>query len=481
MLNWLKKVNPSLQRPTAPGLPNPEDTENPRATAAANREVAKVIAEMAEAGSRKRKRGNYGTYTPEQRAKIAKLCISIGPQKTADRMSAEVSRQLNESTVRYIKDSFNREVKRRGTNSVDNLPRQRNGRPLKLGDLDGELQQYLRNLRHAGGVVNRLMVMGAARGLVIDKDRSKLDEYGGNIIITKQWANSFLRRMKFVKRKGTKAARKVPEDFELIREQFYQRIEAAIRDNNIPDEMVCNWDQTGVNIVPVSDWTLEEEGTKQVPITGLEDKRQITLLLTTSLSGQLLPPQALYQGKTDACHPKFKFPEEWDIFHTESHWSNGPSMLRYADRVLIPYMEDQRSQLGLAPDHPGLAIFDVFKAHRNPALLEKLKEANIIPVFVPASCTGQLQPLDADGGINDMLKRDLTQSFVSFYGDCFAKERKEGRDLSEVKVDLKLTTLKPLHANWLLGAFDRVKDNSAAIERGWERTGIRAVAEKARR
>eukprot|EP00058_Branchiostoma_floridae_P015140 XP_002600628.1 hypothetical protein BRAFLDRAFT_95142 [Branchiostoma floridae] len=48
-------------------------------------------------------------------------------------------------------------------------------------------------------------------------------------------------------------------------------------------------------------------------------------------------------------------------------------------------------------------------------------------------------------------------------------------------MDFKLTTLKPFHANWLPGAFDRVRNNSVAIERAWERTGIRAVAEKAHR
>ncbi|XP_019630900.1 PREDICTED: uncharacterized protein LOC109474878 [Branchiostoma belcheri] len=148
MLKWLKKASPSLQRPTKEvkkererpnfpvpntyGLPNPEDTEDPEATAAANREVAKVIAEMAEARSRKRKRGNYGTYTPEQRAKIAKMCIEVGPQKTADHMSAEVGRQLNESTVRSIKNSFKKEVERLGTCDVGKFPRRRTGRPLKL-------------------------------------------------------------------------------------------------------------------------------------------------------------------------------------------------------------------------------------------------------------------------------------------------------------------------------------------------------------
>ena len=44
----------------------------------------------------------------------------------------------------------------------------------------------------------------------------------------------------------------------------------------IPPELVINWDQTGINIVPVSQWTMDVEGAKRVEITGIDDKRQIT-------------------------------------------------------------------------------------------------------------------------------------------------------------------------------------------------------------
>jgi hypothetical protein len=47
-----------------------------------------------------------------------------------------------------------------------------------------------------------------------------------------------------------------------------------------------------------------EKGSKQVKMVGLNDKRQITALLACTKSGKLLPPQLIYAGKTDACHPK---------------------------------------------------------------------------------------------------------------------------------------------------------------------------------
>ncbi|CAH1248633.1 Hypp8328 [Branchiostoma lanceolatum] len=184
-------------------------------------------------------------------------------------------------------------------------------------------QLYMQNLRCAGGgVVNRIMAMGAARGLVMEKDRSLLAEYGGG-----GWVQ--------------KSVRKIPDDFEKTQDKFEERIEEVVCQHDIPEEMILNLDQTGVNIVPVGTWTLKEEGSKHVPITSLEDKRQITVLLTTTLSGKLFPSQVLYHGKTDACHPTFQFLEEWDIFYTESYCPTVPNILRYADRLLIPYMESQ--------------------------------------------------------------------------------------------------------------------------------------------
>ena len=44
----------------------------------------------------------------------------------------------------------------------------------------------------------------------------------------------------------------------------------------IPPELILNWDQTGVKIVPTSCWTMNVSGAKRVEVTGLSDKRMIT-------------------------------------------------------------------------------------------------------------------------------------------------------------------------------------------------------------
>ena len=125
--------------------------------------------------------------------------------------------------------------------------------------------------------------------------------------IIKTWAKSLLSRIGWVKRKGTKAARKVPANPEEIKEDFLKRVATKVTEHSIPPSMVVNFDETGVNVVPTLNWTLHAQGSKHVPRTGIDDKRQIIMVLVNTPCGKLLPPQLIYQVKTDKVHVVFNF------------------------------------------------------------------------------------------------------------------------------------------------------------------------------
>ena len=63
----------------------------------------------------------------------------------------------------------------------------------------------------------------------------------------------------------------------------------------IPLELIINWDQTCCKLIPGSDWTMETQGSKQVPVVGKDDKRG-----SFSASGMVLPSQVIYKEKTKA-------------------------------------------------------------------------------------------------------------------------------------------------------------------------------------
>ena len=100
------------------------------------------------------------------------------------------------------------------------------GRPLTLGEaLDTDVQKYIRALRLAGTPVSCSLVLAAAEGSVVSKDRTLLADNGGHVMFTRGWALSLLKRMGYVKQKAlTKKGKLSNEQFELNRCQFLLEI-----------------------------------------------------------------------------------------------------------------------------------------------------------------------------------------------------------------------------------------------------------------
>ena len=163
---------------------------------------------------------------------------------------------------------------------------QKIGRPLILGDdLDRQVREYVKYLRERGCVVNTAVVIAAAEGIVMNKNANLLSCNGGGILLTKDWAKYLLKRLGMVKRKANTKAKVTVEDFEAAKEQFLLDIKNVVSLDEIPPALILNWDQTGINYVPVSSWTMESEGAKRVELAGKDDKRQITAVFGCSLVG----------------------------------------------------------------------------------------------------------------------------------------------------------------------------------------------------
>ena len=62
-----------------------------------------------------------------------------------------------------------------------------------------------------------------------------------------------------------------------------------------------------MNYIPISSKTMAEDGSKKVEITRINDKRQITLVLSITKTGYYLPSQLINAGKTCRCLPKVPY------------------------------------------------------------------------------------------------------------------------------------------------------------------------------
>ncbi len=176
-------------------------------------------------------RGQYNSYTPEERAQIGKYATENGNIGAAKHFSKALDRKISESTVRRFKTNYLHAVaEARSTTAaepiVNSLPTKVQGRPLLLGlKIDKAIQEYVEATRGAGGVINIAIVMAAAVGIVSSRNITALRSHGGYIEITKPWAQSLLKRMGYVRRKCCNAGKVSPLHFIEIKETFLADIQ----------------------------------------------------------------------------------------------------------------------------------------------------------------------------------------------------------------------------------------------------------------
>lgn len=146
------------------------------------------------------------------------------------------------------------------------------------------------------------------------------------------------------------------------------------------------------------------------------------MLFAGSLSGELLPIQIIYQGKSSKCLPKFNFPNRWHVTYTPNHWANESTVEDYIKIIIIPYFEQTRLWLNLATDAHGLVLFDNFNGQCTEKFFQLLEESHINFVIIPANCTDRLQPLDLR--FNKAAKVFLRSRFQDWFAQQVAAQKR---------------------------------------------------------
>ena len=232
----------------------------------------------------------------------------------------------------------------------------------------------------------------------------------------------------------------------------------------IPPCLIINWDHTALKYVPVGSWTMAKEGSKKVPIAGVDDKRQITAVLGTTLDGFFLPPQLIYQGKSPNCLPKIRFPDDWHITYTPNHWANELTTIDYIQKIILPYICRKKKEMNLPANQHSLCIFDNFKAQLTAGVLGLLKSNKVETVFVPPNTTDQLQPLDLS--VNKPAKDFLRKKFEEWYA---LQVYNQG---TTVPIKFPLSTMKPLGAQWIKDLYLYMLEHPDIARNGFKAAGI---------
>ena len=378
------------------------------------------------------------------------------------------------------------------------------GRPSLLEE-HRALEEYvidaMINIRQGSGAVNSIVIASYFRGFIKAKNPDLLKQYSFSRRWCRKWFSS---TFAWSWKKATTSGQKLPADWEEQRAAMAMRVAATAAKHKITDPgFIINWDQTGVVLLPASKYTYEHVKQRHTAMVGLEEKRQITAVVASTLGGEMLPLQLIFTGKdkdkanaTGKQKGKVKDKRKgqravpslstadtdkthgWHLTQTHNHWSNLESMKDYIRFIIRPWVDQKALARNERAPHCILLI-DCWSVHKSKDFLQWMATAypSYHIVFVPANCTSKAQP--ADVVLQRPFKNTITNAFNAWMTDEIHLQVKGGTPAQDVRVNTGMKKIKPHVVHWTWAAWNKLKKNQQLVKEGWGKCGMSLVLDAA--
>ena len=90
---------------------------------------------------------------------------------------------------------------------------------------------------------------------------------------------------------------------------------------------------------------MEKKGVTNVPISGIDDKKSITMIFSITIEVKLWKNYSKTKGKTTQSLPKVKFPTEFWLSVNESHYSNEKESFKLLEEIILPLSKESEKVL----------------------------------------------------------------------------------------------------------------------------------------
>ena len=360
----------------------------------------------------------------------------------------------------------------------------------------------------------------------------------GGFLAGPHWLQEMARAAKLSWRKPYGDARKAPPNAKELIHDCVLRLAYLMHEFDIPPCLVLNFDHTGLHFMQMrgNTWTFVEEDTetehhsrqhknKEVKQQNVGDKRQATGTPGTSMAGDTLPGQLVFESSakipeagtgslpvisgtkyiqstgsnlghtigyrmveapsailTLETRSNAKLLSQWlgHLVQTSNHWANIKTSYAILEFIIVPWLLEKKRAIGKPADAKCVLLIDCWYGWKDQDKKKTLISfrhyvRNHYPwlrlLFVPAACTDLAQP--ADRGMISWIKAYMR----SYYTDIISKDVLEQLDsvpLSNINVDTSAPYLKRMLANSFARALSELPRNKviacwAPLQDAWDK------------
>ncbi|KAG9080057.1 hypothetical protein FS749_008139 [Ceratobasidium sp. UAMH 11750] len=331
------------------------------------------------------------------------------------------------------------------------------------------ISNWLLDLRKAGVALDIETIRGYMSGVIqhaLPDAFTRCDSSGCVFRCSREFVRSFLHQnLGWSLRKATRAAQKHPANLNTVLLHAFLRFARVVHDEEVPAACIVNADQTQVVYNGGSHSTWNAAGERQVHVLGVEEKRAFTLLVAASLSGDILPFQAIYGGKNSRSLPDanargsaeaLRLGFLLDYSGSDTYWSTQSTMQRFVSKILAPYFRAQIEQYGLPSTQRCIFQVDCWSVHRSAEFQSwmGIHYPWIIILYIPSGCTGLFQACDV--GLQRILKLAIRQAAHDNVVDETLAAIESGTPPEAVVNDQSRGTLRNRSVGWILQGFHAI-------------------------
>ena len=308
------------------------------------------------------------------------------------------------------------------------------GRPFKCENMEGELNEWIRDRRERSLRVSRKMIQWKAKELFQNSSSSEKQDL--NFSASDGWLSGFLKRNHLSLRRRTSVAQKLPDDVKEKIVRYLLYVEGLRKNCIYRPGSIAAADETPVWIDPVQDKTIEQTGARSVKLfsTG-NHKTRFTVMLAALGDGKKLLPFIVMKGKK--LPPELLNMKDCIIVMSDNGWMNEETTLDWLNKCWGTFSFGRR-----------LLAWDAFCAHKTSKVKSALRKMQTDVAMIPGGCTSVLQALDIS------WNKPFKAAFASLYEE--GVETTGCRDSNRTEAGNARPPCKSLLCQWVVKAWNTI-------------------------